>query len=169
MSYRYRKNHSDNVEKEAPSENEPIVYENRKLHKTESFVSRNVRLITFLICIGVFLLTFGPIAVMETYDYFANGIDTRPQMTLTDVIAFSDVNGPIGVKRIEKFACREQKQGDDVNTTNYYFDIEPSYMALAIVDNDSNMVIHFILAELDNTGGTVDVLKEDVRAFLEQN
>ena len=37
--------------------------------KTETFFTRNVKLITFLICIAVFLGIFGPLSVFHIYRY----------------------------------------------------------------------------------------------------
>lgn len=39
--------------------------------KTETFLTRNVRLITFLICIAVFLGVFGPLSVFHIARYFS--------------------------------------------------------------------------------------------------
>ena len=37
--------------------------------KTENFFTRNVKLITFLICLGVFLAFFGPITVFTIINH----------------------------------------------------------------------------------------------------
>ncbi|MBQ7338844.1 MAG: hypothetical protein IJW40_10400 [Clostridia bacterium] len=37
--------------------------------KTETFVTRNVKLITFLVCLGLFLVFFGPWSVMRIKDW----------------------------------------------------------------------------------------------------
>ena len=133
--------------------------------KTENFFSRNVRLITFLCCIAVFLVIFGPIAVLEARDYLTAEHDTRPQMTLNDVIGLSDWKGNISASQIKKFACDEQDKDDVIY---YYIDIEPYYMLLSVADKNTGKLIYCELSNLD-TGKTVDVLKEDVRAFLQEN
>ena len=156
MSYWNKREHSAQ-ETETPKKQVP--------KKTESFFSRNVRTITFLICITLFLIAFVPIAVLEAYDYLSKLGDVRPDMTLIDVIALSDRDGAISVSQISGFSGTESK-GDD--TTYYYFDIEPYYTVLAVADNDTKMLLYCQLANLE-TGETVDVLKEDVRAFLEEN
>jgi hypothetical protein len=130
--------------------------------KTENFFSRNVKLITFLCCIAVFLLIFGPIAVLEARDYLTRDYDTRPQMTLNDAIMLSDQNGNIRATQVEKFAGEKKVNPDGFY---YYIDIEPHYQLLAVADKNTGMLIYCQIANLD-TGETVDVLKEDVRAFL---
>ena len=61
--------------------------------KTENFFSRNVRLITFLICVSVFLAFFVPIVAYEVVDYLADARDNRPEMTMSDVLRLSEQNG----------------------------------------------------------------------------
>ncbi len=131
--------------------------------KTENFFSRNVRLITFLVCIGVFLAFFVPIVAYETIDYLKAARDTRPEMTLNDVLRLSEQNGKISEKQIQKFKTTHV----DVQaaTIYYYFDISPHYHVLAIADKNTKMLIY---CQLDNfeTGETADMLVDDIYAFL---
>ena len=130
--------------------------------KTENFFTRNVRLITFLICVTVFLALFIPIAAIETIDYFRNMGDTRPQMTISDVVRLSKQNGRISEQQIENFKSEEKVKS---NVTYYYIDIEPHYQVLAISDNTTNMLIYCQLTNFD-TGETADMLLDDIEAFL---
>ena len=133
--------------------------------QTENFFSRNVRLITFLITIGVLLVILGPIAVLEAKDYFVPDYDSRPQMTKGDVIRLSQLDGYIPHSAITKFACVEDDHDYEVY---YYIDIEPSYKLLAIAEKKSGVLIYCQLSNLD-TGESVDVLSEDVEAFFKTN
>ena len=133
--------------------------------KTENFFSRNVRLITFLCCITVFLAIFGPIAVLEARDYLTRDYDTRPQMTLKDVIELSDLKDKLTASHIEKYACDKNQEKDGCY---YYIDIEPHYQVLAVSDKNTGKLLYCQLADFE-TGETVDVLTEDVRAFLNAN
>lgn len=131
--------------------------------KTENFFSRNVRLITFLCCIAVFLLIFGPIAVLEARDYLTNNYDTRTEMTLNDVVALSDLKKNITASHIENYACDKDEKNDGIY---YRVDIEPHYFLLCVADKNTGKLIYCELANLD-TGKTVNMLEEDVRAFLQ--
>jgi len=129
--------------------------------KTENFFTRNVRLITFLITLGVLLVILGPIAVLEAKNYFVPDYDSRPQMTKADVIRISQMNY-IPEKAIREFASVEDEHDYEIY---YYIDIEPNYKLLAIADKKSGMLIYCQLSNL-GTGESVNVLEEDVEAFF---
>ena len=131
--------------------------------KTENFFSRNVRLITFLICVGVFLGFFVPIVAYETIDYLMTARDTRPEMTLNDVLQLSEQKGKISESQIQKF----KSTNEDVQaaTVYYYFDISPHYHVLAIADKNTKMLIYCQLTNFE-TGETADMLVDDIYAFL---
>ena len=129
--------------------------------KTENFFTRNVRLITFLITLGVLLVILGPIAVLEAKNYFVPDYDSRPQMTKADVIRISQMNY-IPEKAIREFASVEDEHDYEVY---YYIDIEPNYKLLAIADKKSGMLIYCQLSNL-GTGESVNVLEEDVEKFF---
>jgi len=133
--------------------------------KTENFFSRNVRLITFLICIGVFLAFFVPIVAYEVVDYLATVRDTRPEMTLSDVVKLSEQKGKISEKQILNFKASDVD--NKAGQIYYYFDVAPHYHVLAISDKQSKMLIYCQLANLE-TGETADVLVGDIYAFLNQ-
>ena len=142
--------------------NESSDYQTAK--KTEGFFSRNVRLITFLICIGVFLVTFGPLLVLEAKNYFSD-VQFRPKMPVENVIKLGEQNGKIREIQVSKYAY-ETKIMTDV--TYYYIEVEPYYLMIAVADHDTKMLISCQFSNLDS-GESVDVLTEDVRAFLLDN
>ena len=133
----------------------------RTAGKTENFFTRNVRLITFLITLGVLLVILGPVAVLEAKNYFVPDYDSRPQMTKADVIRLSEMNY-IPESAIREFASVEDDHDYEIY---YYIDIEPSYKLLAIADKKSGMLIYCQLSNL-NTGNSVNVLEEDVESFF---
>ena len=131
--------------------------------KTENFFSRNVRLITFLICVSAFLALFVPIVAYETIDYLKMARDMRPEMTLNDVLKLAEQNGKISEAQIQKF--KTTSEDIQAATTYYYFDISPHYHVLAIADKNTKMLIYCQLTNFE-TGETADMLVDDIYAFL---
>lgn len=134
--------------------------------KTENFFSRNVRLITFLICVSVFLAFFVPIVAYEVVDYLADARDNRPEMTISDVLRLSEQNGKISEKQIQGF--KSSDVDNKVREIYYYFDIAPHYSVLAIADKNTKMLVYCQLTNFE-TGETADMLVDDVYAFLNQD
>lgn len=134
--------------------------------KTETFFSRHVRLLTFLITVGVFLLVLGPVFVLEAKNYFGQDEDGRPQMTLYDVITLSEQEGDLFKKQLTNFTCEESVQ-EGQNTTLIRIDIEPHYRLFATTDDLTGVVVYCKLLNED-TGDEIDILQDDVRAYFNQ-
>ncbi len=128
--------------------------------KTETFWTRHVRTITFLITLGVFLLIFTPIAILKAQEY--GWFDTRPEMTLSDVIKLSEQNGYVREEQISKFQS-EMTKGN--SSTTYVIEIAPYYQFYAIVNNQTKLLTYCSLSDLENDI-EIDVLTEDVREKL---
>ena len=131
--------------------------------KTENFFTRNVRLITFLICVGVFLALFVPIVAYEVVDYLSEARDTRPDMTLNDVVRLSSQNGKISESQVQEF--KSSSVDVKANGIYYYFDVSPHYHVLAVADKNTKMLIYCQLTNFE-TGETADMLTDDIPAFL---
>ena len=134
--------------------------------KTENFGTRNVKLITFLIVMGVFLALFLPMAIFGI-DMAMDWInrDDRPQMTLEDVIRLSEKEGDLYLSDLEKY------QGDLIEydyETHYSIEIAPHYYLRAVAQKDTGKLLYFTMANT-STQNKVDILTEDVRAFLNTN
>ena len=135
--------------------------------KTENFFTRNVRLMTFLITIGMFLVVVGPIFVLEASEYWGKGGDARPDMTTGDLIVLSDIKGALRVSDITKFSCDERDQ-DGTPYVLVTVDIEPHYTMMASAEKATGKVIYCEVLS-NETGEKVDVLTGDVRLFLQSN
>lgn len=151
---------SKNVADGAPS------YEDRALKKTENFGTRNVKLITFLIVTGVFLVLFLPMAIFGidmAIDWASR--DERPQMKLEDVIRLSEEERELYLSDLEKY------RGDLIEydyETHYSIEIAPSYYLRAVAQKDTGKLIYFEMVNTD-TKNKVNILTEDVRAYLNSN
>ena len=131
--------------------------------KTENFVTRHVKLITFLICIGVFLAAFLPIAMLERRELYDPDTDKRPRMTVADVIRFSEQE-VITKSQIEAYASHKQTLDHEYS---YIIEIEPHYRALIYVDKNTGTVVYFTVSN-GETDQTADVMTQDMKAFFEQ-
>ena len=150
--------------------------------KTENFFTRNVKLITFLICLGVFLAFFGPITVFTIINYIEERADNRPIMTEEELIALSELDRDLYFSDIEKFKGTkdiksykypvEVEGGTEMREEEveiyYYLDIGEDYNALVISEIDTGKIIYFRLSNKNNQW-KADVLKDDIRSFLAGN
>jgi hypothetical protein len=134
--------------------------------QTETFFTRHVHLLTFLITIGMFLLVLGPIFVLEAKHYFGQEQDGRPQMKLYEVITLSEQDGDLFKKQLTKYMCEESVQ-EGKNTTLIRIDIEPHYRLFATTDDLTGVVVYCKLLNED-TGDEINVLEDDVRAYFNQ-
>lgn len=131
--------------------------------KTETFFTRHVRLITFLICTGVFLVLFLPMAIFGidmVIDWAER--DERPQMTVEDVIRLSETNRDLYLSDLTVY---EGELSEFEYETHYVIEIAPRYYLRAVAELNTNKIVYFQMVNFDNDQ-RVDVLKEDVRAFL---
>ena len=131
--------------------------------KTESFASRNVRMITFLITLGVFLAAFLPIAYMEAREYFRQGEDTRPQMTVYELVVLSE-QPEIRLAQLQKFACETDKKSGQ-NFVLITIQIDPHYTVMASADTATGVVGYCHLLN-NETNEELDVLVDDIRAYF---
>lgn len=147
--------------------------------KTENFFTRNVRLITFLVCIAVFLAFFGPYTVFKIIAYIEERQDTRSVMSEEELIAlseldrdlyYSDIKGFKGTEDIKTITVSDGGGGTEVKEVEiyYYFEVGEDYSALAIAEIDTEKIIYFQVSNVNNQW-RADVLKDDIRSFLAGN
>ena len=144
------------------------VGNSREGGKTESFFTRNVRTITFLVTLGLFLVVFIPIAILEAKEYFGQDADARPQMQLTDVIRFSESPSGVTPAQLKAYACVELADMGEVYESFYEFQIEPHYRMLAVINNNTGNVTYLTISNV-KTNEDADVLEDDIRAFIDRN
>lgn len=131
--------------------------------KTETFFTRHVRLITFLITLSVLLAVFLPIAYMEAKDYYGQHKDSRPKMEVYDLVILSE-QPAIHRKQLTKFACVESEKRDQ-SFCLIQIEIEPHYTVFASADLLSGEVIYCTMLN-NETNETVDVLTADLRVYF---
>ena len=131
--------------------------------KTETFLTRHVRLITFLVCITVFLFLFWPIAMPEMRKLSHEG-DLRSQMTVSDVLRIADLGTRLQASELDQYVGTkvEMDYGD-----YYYIDVEPHYQMLAVFHKDTGLLLFCHLSD-KVTDEKIDLLKNDAEDFLKQ-
>ena len=131
--------------------------------KTETFLTRNVRLITFLIVIGLFLAVFGPLSVFRIREFILEKNKVENPIPMEQVIAISDLNRDVYLKELLPYSGTRK---DGEMYIFYYMDVGADYLVLATADKVTGKLQHMILTRL-STGEQIDVLRDDVRAFLQ--
>lgn len=148
--------------------------------KTETFFTRHVRLITFLICLAVFLVFFGPISVFTIRSWIEEKNDTRIPMTEEDLLALSQLDRKLYFSDISRFRGEKdinmQKYKVDLaNGTEireepvelyYYINIGDRYTALAIADFETEEIIYFRVNDRKRHIHA-DLLTDDIYLFLQ--
>ena len=128
--------------------------------ETETFLSRNVRLITFLVCIALFLAVFGPLSVFHISEYIKKQSDTRVEMTGEDLLAVSkklpnvapsDLSGFLGECGYNEVA--------DMKYEIYQIYVDDRYLLMASFNQQTAHLFYFNLTDM-KTGQRLDLLNQ---------
>ena len=129
--------------------------------KTENFWSRNVRTVTFLVCIAVFLALFGPVSVF-TIRRVAGSENRGKNMTAEEAIRLSQSAGSVTFEKLREYRGR---YNETESVEVYYIDFE-SYQILA-TKSKKNDTLTVIIEDYDSRE-RADLLRDDLRAFFEE-
>ncbi len=135
--------------------------EDEREETPESFASRHVKTITFLICLGVLLALFGPVSIFHIYrsmDREAEGI----VMTEADLLSLASLGERLTMKDLTKF---QGKMGENDSRTTFYIYYE-DYILFA-VENKKTGMLDFCMLTHSASEESIDIRKDNVRAFLE--
>ena len=139
-----------------------------RVHKTENFFTRHVKLLTFLITVGVFLAIFGPIMVLEADSRWGHTDDTRPLMTSDDLIALqTSSGGAIQWKKLTQYACDENEQEGE-GLVLLTVDIAPHYTMIATGNINTGLLEYGEILS-NQTGERANILTDDLRAYFAAN
>ncbi len=135
--------------------------------KTENFLTRNIRLITFLVCVALFLVLF---AMLEGFELFSfdSPADTRPEMTLEDLRAVASAPGRITPELLDTYRGeRDDNTIDGLHYSIYQIDIGERWFLMASFDRSNRYLYYLTLTDLQ-THTDLDLLKNGSRldAFL---
>ncbi len=131
--------------------------------KTENFASRNVKTITFVCCLVVFLIFFGPWNISRMIDWVKEITDTRVEMTLADVVTLSERGTPFTLSDLRAYVGSEDFHEDE-NEVYYMISLDGGHTLLGVFNYNSNTMRYLTLVTYD--GQAIDVLTENVRQKL---
>ena len=106
---------------------EPTVEEIDTVGQTETFWTRNVKLITFLICIAVFLTVFGPMSVFRIAKYIEENRNAGEEMSVETVLELSDRHQAL---RLSDFKKYEKTVSDGDDAILYFLTVEEDYLVM---------------------------------------
>lgn len=128
--------------------------------ETETFLSRNVRLITFLVCIALFLAVFGPLSVFHISKYIEQQSDTRVEMTKEDLLAVSQRLPNLSPQDLSGFVGEcGYNQVADMKYEIYQIYVEGRYLLMASFNQQTAHLFYLNLTDM-KTGEKLDLLKE---------
>ncbi len=140
---------------------------------TETFVTAHVRLLTFLICMAVFLALAGPWSFFRIRDAVLEHRESkRASMTVQDVIALSSSARTPELSDVDKYRGERSEWGNEVH---YTAEIEDEYLLYAVANSDTQKIIYMTLTHLhcetsnESDARMADVLKDDIAAFIRQH
>ncbi len=150
---------------------EELPPEEQTVGKTETFATRNVKLITFLVCVAVFLIVLGPLSVWRISELVKERQEAKAeeaQMPLGALLAIADKGSAAGWKDFQKF-----DKSESVNKKDGYVgwtlqvQNEPFYVIVGGYGTKTSPQTIRVYSLV--TGEYADLFRDDVRAFIEQN
>ena len=128
--------------------------------KTETFFTRNVKLITFLICITVIFSPFVVVYIQDTVE--AKRLENRPEMTVENLIAIAERGNDLRQRDLEKFVeYREEVEMQGMKYASYRIPVlheRELYLSISF-DMSMDYVFYVNLTDLD-TRAELDLLSE---------
>ena len=153
---RYEPKKRDGVASSAPHTEKPP--------KHYGFLEEHARLITFLLCVALFLAVFWPIAMPTGREIYSNRAEL-PSMTAQELLYLAELKSGLSESMITKYAH------DRVQTTYeiyYFIPVDPHYEALIVFGRDTKLLLFFHVSNTE-TDQKIDALKDNVKAFFNAN
>lgn len=151
FNYKYQKKTDDQA---APERKRKKKSEVDTKGETETFFTRNVKLITFLICLGVFLAIFGPISVFRIMDYIEEKSSKGSPMTTEDVLSLAQRHDALYLSDFEGY-----EKGVETETF-YLIDVAPHFIVSVSAASEDARIDHFTVTNTE-TDKKVDIMAED--------
>ena len=157
--YRPRAEREAEAEQKLEQERQAEIRE----EKPEGFASRNVKVITFLVCLAVLLILIGPVNIfwLQRRTGLEPGEVRGAEMTEDDVIRLSERGAQLRLSDLEAFS-RSVSTSENFTIYTITFD---SYLLMAVSTAGEEQVRVCTLTHIGSEAD-VDVLTGDVRAFF---
>lgn len=128
--------------------------------KTETFFTRNVKLITFLICITVIFSPFVVTYIQDTLE--AKRLEARPEMTVDELVSLAQKGNDLRQRDLEKFVeYREEVEMQGMKYASYRIPVlheKDLYLSVSF-DASLDYIFHLNLMDMD-TRAELDLLSE---------
>ena len=135
----------------------------QKNTNSESFVSRHIRTITFLICLGIFLALFGPISIFTVKGWIGDRTSKAPTMTADELIRLmQNPSANMNLDNLQKY--RGTFTASDFSDSYY---IEFDGFLLLVVQNRESMAVETCMLFHMQSGESLNLKKKDVLPELE--
>ena len=132
--------------------------------KTENFGTRNVRLITFLVVLGIFLAVAGPVSIFQIKRWLDKKETSGKTMTAEELLHLTESGEPLTFATFRAYAGRYSK-----NDSQQSFVIDFDHYTVRIVaDPETDALISCRLYDLNIRDSGIDLLRENPRAYLSQ-
>ena len=139
--------------------------------KTENFATRNVKLITFLVCLAVFLVFLGPLSVWrisEMVNDKQEADQVAAQMPLGALLAVADKGADASWKDFRAYT-KDESINDKDGYVGWTLQIQNEPFYVIVGGYGTKVPPQTIRVYSLITGESVDLFRDDVRAFVEQN
>lgn len=130
--------------------------------KPEGFASRNVKVITFAVCIAVFLLLFGPVNIFYLSRMSHVEKVGSAKMTESDIRRLSALGEKLTMSDLKRF---EGSFSENDRSAIYTVQFD-HYLLYAVEDTETGRIVVCLLTDA-STEESVNVLSGDVSAFLD--
>ena len=128
----------------------------------ESFASRNVKVITFLVCVAVLLLVFGPIGILHWHEMGKTDKLGDKPMTEAALVSLSRKGASLSMKDLTAYQG-EMTENDARRVYTIEFD---GYLLLSIESKDTGKLDFCTLTHIA-TQDSVEVMTGNVMNFFD--
>lgn len=132
--------------------------------KPESFFSKNVKMITFLVMLALFLVFLGPLSVFTIRDRIDDAREARkPEITQDDVLDLSLYKMDLTIDQVKKFKGHESR--DETKTSYIIFTEE--FILYVEQEHDSPVVTDtYLRSRNKENNNEIDIRTDSVINFF---
>ncbi len=130
--------------------------------KTENFGTRNIRLITFLVVLGIFLAVAGPVSVFQIKRWLEKRETSGKDMTAEELIRMTESGEPLTYAAFREYSGRYSKSKSQ---QSFVIDFD-HYTIRVVADPETDALISCRLYDLNIRDSGIDLLQENPRAYL---
>ena len=128
----------------------------------EGFASKNVKVITFVICITAFLLLFGPVTIFRLISHYSEKDMPGQAMTAETLLQIAERGRSLTMEDLQRY---EGELSDSDERTYYYIQFD-RYMILGVQNKETKRLDFCTLTD-EKTSDTLDLMRDGTEALKE--